>query len=59
VQYYKQTLTLDGQLDAVNDLAQVARDIPISLQFVVARLQQLLGELAICQAAHFAYVSPA
>lgn len=51
----KQTLTLDGQIYAVTDLPQVARDTLVSLQFVEARLQQLRGEMAVSQTAHVAY----
>lgn len=49
------TLTLDGQLYAVTDMPPVARDTLVSLQFVEARLQQLLGEMAVSQTAHVAY----
>ena len=49
------TLTLDGQLYAFADLASVARDTLISLQFIEARLQQLRGEMAVSQTAHIAY----
>jgi ABC-type siderophore export system fused ATPase/permease subunit len=49
------TLTLDGQLYAMSDLPQVARDTLISIQFVETRLQQLRGELAVIQTAHVAY----
>jgi hypothetical protein len=51
----KQTLTLDGQVYALADLPQVARDTLVSLQFVEARLQQLRGEMAVSQTAHVAY----
>ena len=51
----QQTLTLDGQIYAMSDLPPVARDTLISLHFVEARLQQLLGEMAVSQTAHVAY----
>ena len=51
----KQTLTLDGQLYAMSDLPQVARDTLVSLQFVEARLHQLRGDMAVSQTAHVAY----
>jgi hypothetical protein len=51
----QQTLTLDGQIYAMSDLPQVARDTLISIQFVEARLQQLRGEMAVSQTAHVAY----
>ena len=49
------TLTLDGQLYAMSDLPQVARDTLVSLQFVEARLHQLRGDMAVSQTAHVAY----
>jgi hypothetical protein len=50
-----QSITLDGQIYAMSDLPQVARDTLVSLQFVEARLQQLRGEMAVSQTAHVAY----
>jgi hypothetical protein len=49
------TLTFGGQIYAMSDLPQVARDTLISIQFVEAKLQQLQGELAVSQTAHVAY----
>jgi hypothetical protein len=49
------TITLDGVIYAVPDLAQTARDTLQSHQFVEAKLRQLQGELAVSQTAHVAY----
>ena len=49
------TITLDGVIYAVPDLAQAARDTLQSHQFVEAKLRQLQGELAVSQTAHVAY----
>ena len=49
------TITLDGVIYAVPDLAQTARDTLQSLAFVEAKLGQLQGELAVSQTAHVAY----
>jgi hypothetical protein len=51
----QQTLKLDGQLYAMSDLPQVARDTLISIQFVEARLQQLRGAMAVSQTTRVAY----
>lgn len=49
------SLVLDGATYELTSLPKTALDTLVSLQFVEARLQQLQGEMAVCQTAHVAY----